>query len=156
MLLISIKTQFIGDFQANFGNYNKITWESDRRNFKFSILKIFISVWPGERALQGHAVYFTVKLKWKCYFEFYNVVSQILTFKLLWLSYLAGRPITFPYCSHVIDVLVDTAAIFDGNLDPYILCKSVKLLLLWVFLYEGLDGVYWLENNSHFLILIRE
>ena len=22
--------------------------------------------------------------------------------------------------------------------------------------YEGLDGVYWLENNGHFLILIRE
>ena len=21
---------------------------------------------------------------------------------------------------------------------------------------EGLDGVYWLENNDHFLILIRE
>ena len=21
---------------------------------------------------------------------------------------------------------------------------------------EGLDGVYWLENNGHFLILIRE
>ena len=23
-------------------------------------------------------------------------------------------------------------------------------------MYEGLDGVYWLENNGHFLILIRE
>ena len=22
--------------------------------------------------------------------------------------------------------------------------------------YEGLDGVYWLENNGHFLILIRK
>ena len=38
---------------------------------------------------------------------------------------------TFPYSSHVTDVLVDIAAIFDGSLDPYVLCKSAKLLLLW-------------------------
>ena len=31
---------------------------------------------------------------------------------------------------------MDIAAIFDGNLDPYILCKSAKPLLLRVFLYE--------------------
>ena len=30
-----------------------------------------------------------------------------------------------------------------------------KRWLIWLIL-EGLDGVYWLENNGHFLILIRE
>ena len=33
------------------------------------------------------------------------------------------------------------------------LCRGVLLLL---HIVEGLDGVYWLENNGHFLILIRE
>ena len=26
----------------------------------------------------------------------------------------------------------------------------------YLLIKEGLDGVYWLENNGHFLILIRE
>ena len=41
--------------------------------------------------------------------------------------------------------------------DIYLYLKDHCLYqYILLYIYEGLDGVYWLENNGHFLILIRE